>query len=322
MVSITRTFTLTASSFWVIRKDPNREYFMLLSRSRAWAVCITGVLGTLATSQALAQAQDGKSQQCASNFEDGQRLRKEGKVKAASEALIACAQAECPAFIANECTKLYSEAQTSLPSVTVRVLDAASQPATNVKVVVDGEPLAKELDGRAIPLDPGVHEFKVTYEDGTSLEQKVLLAEGEKNKLVTFEPEKPQTDASTKTGAETAMVTPEKPGSKLASYIVGGVGLAAIGAGVGLHFKANSDYKDAEKSCKPNCDDDEVNSIDRTYLFSEIAMGVGGAAVVTSVVLFFVQGGFSSEKSPTTAWAVGPVGTSLQGVGASYSGRF
>jgi hypothetical protein len=295
---------------------------MLVTQVRGWAIGVVGLAGMLVPAQSLAQTESA-SQRCATKFEEGQRLRKDGKLKAASEALIACSQQECPEFIAKECTSLYTEAQASLPSVIVSATDAQGQSVLDVTVQIDGQPLVEQLDGRAIAIDPGMHVFQVERAGSQPVIVKALVAEGEKNKLVTAKFD----DGAAKTGKltpadEPLTLAPKPAPSKVPAILIGGLGLAAIGAGTALHFMANSAYEDAKNSCSPDCTDKKVDSIDQKYLFSEIAWGVGGAAVVTSAVLLIVQSGSSQETPPTTtAWSVGPVGA-FDGVGASYRTRF
>jgi prolyl-tRNA editing enzyme YbaK/EbsC (Cys-tRNA(Pro) deacylase) len=249
-------------------------------------------------------------------------LRKEGKLKSAAEALISCSQPVCPAFIAKECTNLYTETQASLPSVTVRATDGEGQILTSVDVYLDGELVTKTLDGRALTLDPGVHEFRFETEGKPSLTSKVLVAEGEKNKVVAADFPAPQKADVAKPGTaplDTAPPAPrEKAGPPIAAYVVGGIGVAAVGAGVVLRLIADKDYDDYEKSCSPNCSQSKVDSLDLKYNLSYVALGVGGAALVTSGVLFLVHGS-ANKAEPATGFAVAPV---TNGMFASWNGSF
>jgi hypothetical protein len=264
---------------------------------------------------------------CVKQFEDGQRLRKDGKLKAAAEALIACSQPSCPAFISKECTNLYTEAQTSLPSITVRATDGKGQLLTTVNVYMDGELVSKALDGRAISADPGVHEFRFEVEGKPTVTNKVLVSEGEKNKIVSVDfPAPMESKSETKPVTITPPPsTPEKSSPPIAAYVVGGLGIAAAGTGGVLYFLANKNYDDAEGSCAKTaqgCSQSRADSIDLKYNLSYVAFGVGGAALITSGVLFLVHGGSSKEAAPpTTGLSVFPLAAN-NGWAASYSGRF
>jgi hypothetical protein len=295
----------------------------LLNRSRCASVALAIAILAGSTSST-AQTEPKPEPNCVQNFEQGQRLRKEGKLKSAAEALIACSQPVCPQFIAKECTNLYTETQTSLPTVTVRATDGQGQILTNVDVYLDGELVTKTLDGRALALDPGVHEFRFETEGKPTLTSKVLVAEGEKNKVVSADFPAPQVDpAKTNKPLVPESQPPQEPvksGPPIAAYVVGGLGLAAVGTGVALRLIADSKYDDYEKTCSPNCSESDVNSLDTKYTLSFVALGVGGAAIVTSGILFLVHGsGSGTEKAPQTGFAVAPTPS---GMFASWNGNF
>ncbi|MGC4063422.1 MAG: hypothetical protein QM784_01960 [Polyangiaceae bacterium] len=288
--------------------------------SVAFAIAVLGV-----TTFSNAQSESKPEPNCVQNFEDGQRLRKEGKLKSAAEALIACSQPVCPAFIAKECTNLYTETQASLPSVTVRASDGQGQILTNVEVYLDGTLVTKTLDGRALTLDPGVHEFRFETEGKPSLTSKVLVAEGEKNKVVSADFPAPQAEPAKGTdkplGSESQPPQRSvKSGPPIAAYVVGGVGIAAVGAGVALRLIADSKYDDYEKTCSPNCSQSNVDSLDTKYTLSFVALGVGGAAIVTSGVLLLLHGSSgTTENAPQTGFAVAPTPS---GMFAAWNGKF
>jgi hypothetical protein len=293
------------------------------------------------SSSAYAQSSAETSQACASNFENGQRLRKDGKIKAAADALIACSQTTCPSFIAKECTNLYTEAQEALPSVSVQAKDGLGQSLFEVKVYVDGKLAAEKLDGRAISLDPGMHEFRFERPGSAPQTLKVLVNEGEKHKIVSAELAGDEVKAAQAKGETSTTAAPqekagvgtapssklgdypaEKPMSLVPAFIAAGVGVAAIGVGTYFHFAASSAYDDANKSCSPNCSDKRISSIDNKYLASEISWGVGGAALMTSAVLFIVRASSGrTESTPPVALELMPSGQYAGGY-ASYRGTF
>jgi hypothetical protein len=61
--------------------------------------------------------------------------------------------------------------------------NAAGSDLVDVKVTVDGAPLATKLDGLAVDVDPGAHTFAFEAPDGR-VEQKVVITEGGKAQRV------------------------------------------------------------------------------------------------------------------------------------------
>lgn len=299
---------------------------MHLSTRIRTSTLVTVIVCTTTLSMAQTPAADPKND-CVQRFEDGQRLRKEGKLIAATAALIDCSQPACPTFIAKECTNLYTEAQASLPTVTIRATDGRGQLLTTVNVYMDGTLVAKTLDGRALPLDPGVHEFRFEVEGKPEMSSKVLVSEGEKNKVVSIDfPAPIESKPEAKPGTETPPPPPPvKVGPPIAAYVVGGLGIVAAGTGGVLYWLGNKQYDDAESSCAKTtngCSQSEADSIDLKYNLAYVGFGVGGAALITSGILYWLHTSSSStEPAPTTGLAVFPLNTG-NGMAATWSGRF
>jgi hypothetical protein len=270
-------------------------------------------------------AQETPAPDCVQSFENGQTLRKAGKLLASSEALIACSQPSCPAFIAKECTELYTQAQNSLPSITVGAVDSQGNALTDISVYLDGKLLTEHPDGRAVQVDPGVHELKFMPKDKPEVIMKALVAEGEKNKLVSAVIPTPEVKSTQKPEPVTeppqsSAATTEKHSSPpIAAYIVGGLGVLAVGTGVTLRLLASHDYDHLSNTCHSSCSDSDVDSLSRKYTVSSIVLAGGGAALATAGVLFFIHGSSKSQPQSGFVLAPTPVGA---GAWASWRGSF
>jgi len=255
-------------------------------------------------------AQESPAPDCVQSFENGQTLRKAGKLLAASEALIACSQPSCPAFIAKECTELYTQTQNSLPSLTVGAVDSQGNALTDITVYLDGKLLTEHPDGRATQVDPGVHELKFMPKDKPAVIMKALVTEGEKNKLVSTVIQGPEAKSAQKpepiTGPPQSSAAPTEKYSSppIAAYIVGGLGVLAVGTGVTLRLLAGHDYDQLSNTCHSSCSDSDVNSLSRKYTVSSIVIAGGGAALVTAGVLYLIHG--SSKSQPQTGLVLAP----------------
>ncbi|WP_437321676.1 hypothetical protein [Sorangium sp. So ce385] len=142
------------------------------------------VAAALALTGARAHAQPHK-RACAAAYERAQGLRRDGKLLAAREALIACSQPTCPAAAVADCGPWLAEVEKSLPTVVIAARDAHGRERLDVRVLVDGRPLAAALDGKALPVDPGPHTFRYEPASGPAVEERVLIREGEKNRPIT-----------------------------------------------------------------------------------------------------------------------------------------
>ncbi|WP_437972047.1 hypothetical protein WMF04_23395 [Sorangium sp. So ce260] len=154
------------------------------SPARARLALALAVSAALALTGARARAQPHK-RACAAAYERAQGLRRDGKLLAAREALIACSQPTCPAAAVADCGPWLAEVEQSLPTVVIAARDARGRERLDVRVLVDGRLLASALDGKALPVDPGPRTFRYEPASGPAVEERVLIREGEKNRALT-----------------------------------------------------------------------------------------------------------------------------------------
>ena len=94
----------------------------------------------------------------------------------------------------------------------------------------------------------------------------------------------------------TAPPPPPEPRHRQWTWIVGGAGVALLGAALGTGVASQLDYNDLEKSCPGpgfGCTGKDSSNIDRGKQLSvatDVLWPIGAAAVVGGVVLFFVEG--------------------------------
>jgi len=188
---------------------------------------------TLCLLASAARAQD--KQTCNAAYQDAQVARDAHKLLKAREQLRVCASASCPGFITKDCTEWLKDVEPRIPSVVFTAKNAAGADVTDVKVTMDGAPLADKLDGIAIEVDPGSHTFGFEGSEGTR-EKKVLVPEGAKaqNVSVSFAT---AGEAAVVTAPGVATTAPEATGSSVGSRI-----FPAEGIDNGLTFSFRIGY--------------------------------------------------------------------------------
>jgi hypothetical protein len=124
-----------------------------------------------------ARAQD--KQTCNTAYQDAQVAKDGHKYLRAREQLRICASSSCPGFITKDCTEWLKDIDPRVPSVVFTAKNAAGADVSDVKVTMDGAPLADKLDGIAVDVDPGRHTFGFEGPDGKT-EQTVVVPEGTK----------------------------------------------------------------------------------------------------------------------------------------------
>src|SRR5580700_677011 len=133
---------------------------------------------TVALLPAAASADD--KDDCFNAAENAQKLKTDKKPSQARPALITCSRDVCPQQVRADCVKWLGEVDRDMSTVVVRARDANGHDVIDVKVFVDGELLLSKLQGTAVTVDPGPHKVRYEFPSGKTVEEDVLIAEGEK----------------------------------------------------------------------------------------------------------------------------------------------
>src|SRR5262249_35681572 len=134
--------------------------------------------GALAFAPALAAA-DMTKLQCVEANTKSQDLRRDGKLAESEAQLRKCVDPSCPRLVRDDCTRRLDDLEKAQPSMLFDVKDAKGADVIDVRVSVDGRPLADHLDGTPLKVDPGPHEFTFEVAGQPPVVDKVLVREGE-----------------------------------------------------------------------------------------------------------------------------------------------
>lgn len=231
---------------------------------------------TLASSPAWAD-----KQQCLTAHENAQRLRTEGKLRAAREKLLICSAEACPSLVKVDCTKWLPELDRDLPTLIVRAKDEAGLDLADATFELDDVGIA---GGKAIGVDPGTHAIKVER-GGKTIEQQVVIAAGEKNRLVeiTFPSD---------------VVKPVETRSPL-PWILAGVGVVGIAGFAAFGLSARGRLSELRDSCAPNCDPGEKRSLQTQLVLADVSLAIGVVSLGVATYLFL-------KPTPSTTVAFAP----------------
>ncbi len=161
-----------------------------MTRPRAVRVCgwvsISFAVLAAQTFAPLARAADATTTQCIAAIDTGVKLRGQGKLLDARNTLVTCTNPKCPATVRAECEKDVDEVNRALPTVVFAPKDASGKDVlTPVTVSMDGKPLGGQLDGRAIAVDPGPHDFTFETSGVPPAKKSLMIHEGEKDRRET-----------------------------------------------------------------------------------------------------------------------------------------
>jgi hypothetical protein len=289
-----------------------------------------GLTLALSLVSASASAQQLTKDQCIEANTRAQHLRTDGKLSESRELLRKCADPACPAIIRSDCTKRIDELQTVQPTIAFDVKDASGAAVSAVKVTVDGKLLADKLDGTALPVDPGQHDFTFEAQGQPVVRRTLIVIEGVKARREVIvlgsadgtvpAPPPPPPPAPLVTEKDPfaheapASATPSGVGmgtQKLLGLIAGGVGVAGIAVGGVFGAMTISEKNKQVDACGSACSPaahaqgatDHSNALTDGTI-STVAFIAGGALLVGGAVLFFTAA--PSSQQPTTGFVVAP----------------
>lgn len=223
--------------------------------------------------------------QCIRTANEVPGLRSAGRMEEARRKGALCASVECPPIVRAECVRLVELLASEQPTIVVAAKDGRGRDLLDVEVALDGEAFRRD-DGRERELDPGPHRLRVRRLPEIK-ELEIFVRVGEKRRRfdVTF------AVASAREQPTSAPSTTPAPGgpSILLPAILVGAGVLTAGGALGVHLKTNADAEDLDRSCGHRCDPAVVSPLYTRYWIAAAMYGLGGAAIVGGIVLFYVN---------------------------------
>lgn len=250
---------------------------MHLIRSSLVALAVVFVAPVAAAEDAPA---DPQKVACVAALDEAQTQMTARKLKDARASFVACSSEACPAIVREDCARSLLDLDATQPTV---VLSATvdGHDAIDARVTLDGEVVPSALDGHALAVDPGAHVARFERASSAPVEVKFIAREGEKNRALTASFVIPRS-APRPVAAEGSRAVPVLP------FVLGGAGLAALGGGIFLRMKADSDAEALRGSCAPMCDASERDALSDQLVLSNVALGVGAVALTASAVTWLL----------------------------------
>jgi serine/threonine-protein kinase len=217
-----------------------------------------------------------------------QDLRREGRLALAREQLRLCADPACPALVRSDCVQLRGELDAVQPAVVFDAKSPSGADVFDVRVSIDGELVAKVLDGKPLRVDPGLHIFSFATQGSPTLFEKITVAEGEtlRREHVVFgnQPDLVESPSSAGLGRQ-----------QVAGIAVGGAGVVGLGLGTLFGVLAASAWSNAKSACGGNpgqCTDVASGAayhgtMETDGAISTASFIVGGALLAGGALLYF-----------------------------------
>jgi hypothetical protein len=306
------------------------------------AVALAAIAQLVHDRVAYAQPRSSEAEACFSAAEAAQPLMKERKLRAAQRRLQACAREECPRAARNDCRTWLADVTRALPTVVFVAREesagGALRAVEDVRVSVDGEVVATQLDASAVPVDPGMHAVRFEHAGFDPVEQRVDVREGESHREIdavfraapppvkaapvpVVQPPPPpppppeETTSSTLPPEETPAAAPVPAGA----YVLGGAGIVALGVGVTMEVLGLSDRQHLSDTCGTmrTCPQSDVDAARGRVLVGDIALGASALLFAGAAYVYFTRGTTPAQAGHAMRMRIGPVG---MGMGAGIEG--
>jgi hypothetical protein len=241
------------------------------------------VLGcALALAQAPQTSRADEIDRCLTAHTNSQRLRQDGKLRAAREDLVTCARQVCPGLVRAECADWLVATEALIPTVVISARTPAGSDLANVRVVIDGETRAEKLDGRQMMLDPGPHTIRLEAGGYQPAVQTLLLHEREKARpfVVTLTP---ALSARQEAPQQSARPVP------VVAYVLGGVGLVALSSFAYFGWTGRSEYFALKDRCSPSCTSSDVSPLRTKLLVADVSLGISIVALGVAAYLLLTR---------------------------------
>jgi hypothetical protein len=288
---------------------------------------------------------------CAAAYQSAQEREQAGHLREAKELLQTCAKSTCGSFLRHACTTRFAQVDSDIPSVIPVVTDEGGAPHVDIEVKVDGEVVTSQLDGHALPVDPGLHEFTFASNGKVFATQKIMIVQGQRNRPISAslrtgrrpakqlkmdvasadraaggskssESSAPGV-AAVATEEASAPEQPHKKGASPMTWVLGGAGVAALGAGAAMIYWGRKDNQGLTTCSTPatNCPQSAVDHIKKLYLAGNVSLGVGVAALGAAYWVYAATRPNKEERATEEALHLDVMPTK-SGAVAAVSGSF
>jgi hypothetical protein len=213
------------------------------------------------------------------------------------------ARASGESDLAAEATRALRGLDSRMPRVTIQLAPALA----DARVTLDGS--AVDARGGPIETDPGEHRILVQPPSSPTLERSFRASVGATENVV-FEPASngPRPVPVDVFSAEKGPTT-RTPGPPVPTWILGGVGVAAMTVGLVVRLNGQAEYDEVDAACREKlCTSREAvdrgNDARGRMLTGSVLMGLGAATVAGAGVWWAVSASRSQRTGRPDAWRI------------------
>jgi hypothetical protein len=205
---------------------------------------------------------------CISAYEEGQVAQQKGQLGRARTLFLSCVDKSCSELLRKDCNQWMEQVLAAMPTLVIVARDPKGADVVGLRVSVDGEPMAGWTDGTPLEIDPGEHRLRLEAPGWSPVDKRLVVHNGDKGRKVEFQ-----------FGAAPRPVP-------VVAYVVGGVGVVALGVSAYLGIEGLRLRSDLESShCSPHCSQSDVDRTMKYFHWSDALLAVGAVSVGVATYL-------------------------------------
>jgi hypothetical protein len=295
------------------------------SSRRSRSLLVVALLASVALTAPHAHAADPSVSDCLMAAEASLKLRAEHKLRLTRTQLLVCSSSSCPGEVRQECMRRMDDVNAASPTIVLAVKDRAGRDLSDVKVTADGQVVADHLDGSALSIDPGPHEFTFSADGAPPLTETIILHEGEKDRreTVTLALGTPPASTSPPSAGTTPAAAADRARpvesagktQRMAGLVAGSVGVVGLGVGGLFGVLASSSWKTAQRECPSHAGCSTQAMSDRSRAVTDATLStagfIGGGVLLAAGLVLYITA--PRTDSPRVGLEVRPRGLAVSG---------
>jgi len=253
--------------------------------------------------------------QCLEAHKNAQELKQASKLLETQAELLICSSGSCPGAIISDCGNWITELEQTTPSMVFEIRVDGKE-SLEAQLQVDGQPVADR--SHALKVNPGRHKVRVEVPSFEPREQDVVLPEGQRLRLISFEFTSKQNEpAPAPLAPQTLPPRETERPTPVLVYPLLGLGVVGLGGFAAFASLGKSEQNNLERTCSPRCQDSDLSTMKRWYLLGDVSAGVGAAALVGAAIVYLARPTKEVDRAAAgLSVRVGPVGQDSASLGS------
>jgi hypothetical protein len=230
---------------------------------------------------------------CGEAYERAQTEKVAGHYVTASAAALRCSQIDCSTAIVRECLRFYESLEEDTPTLVFSAHRGEGGDLDDVKVEIDGKPAIDKITGRTVAVDPGPHDFVFIHAARGRMQVSETARVGDHARVIEVTFPDPNAKAALPAAAPGAPAPPPPSarGVPVMTYVLGGVGVVALGSFILFRLEGVNDYNHQNATCSPRCNPTNVDPIRTKFLLSYVSLGLSAASFAGAGLVYFLAPG-------------------------------